>query len=449
MANDRKLLIVEDDSGLQRQLRWSMDRFEVAVAGDRESALNELERFSPGVVTLDLGLPPDADNATEGLATLEQILQRAPDTKVIMVTGNEDRENAVKAIALGAYDFYQKPIDAEVLGLIVDRAFQLSELEAENRSLANTKPKSPLDGVIAASPAMLEVCKTVEKVAPVDVTTLILGESGTGKELIARSLHSLSPRADKRFMAINCAAIPEALLESELFGYEKGAFTGASKRTLGKIECADGGTLMLDEIGDLPFSLQAKLLRFLQERVVERLGGREEIPVDVRVICATHQGLAELIEEGKFREDLYYRVSEITVNVPPVRERDGDAILLAKTFLNNYNEKHNKKTKGFSADALSAIDAYNWPGNVRELENKVKRAVIMSESNRITPEELGFDVVSDDSITLDLREVRDKAEQQAIQRALARTSENVSKAAEMLGVTRPTLYALMNKYGLK
>jgi len=449
LANDRKLLIVEDDSGLQRQLRWSMDRFEVAVAGDRESALNELERFSPGVVTLDLGLPPDADNATEGLATLEQILQRAPDTKVIMVTGNEDRENAVKAIALGAYDFYQKPIDAEVLGLIVDRAFQLSELEAENRSLANTKPKSPLDGVIAASPAMLEVCKTVEKVAPVDVTTLILGESGTGKELIARSLHSLSPRADKRFMAINCAAIPEALLESELFGYEKGAFTGASKRTLGKIECADGGTLMLDEIGDLPFSLQAKLLRFLQERVVERLGGREEIPVDVRVICATHQGLAELIEEGKFREDLYYRVSEITVNVPPVRERDGDAILLAKTFLNNYNEKHNKKTKGFSADALSAIDAYNWPGNVRELENKVKRAVIMSESNRITPEELGFDVVSDDSITLDLREVRDKAEQQAIQRALARTSENVSKAAEMLGVTRPTLYALMNKYGLK
>lgn len=449
MANERKLLIVEDDSGLQRQLRWSMDRFEVAVAGDRESALEELERFSPAVVTLDLGLPPDADNATEGLATLEQILQRAPDTKVIMVTGNEDRENAVKAIALGAYDFYQKPIDAEVLGLIVDRAFQLSELEIENRLLMQVKPKSPLEGIVAASPAMLEVCQTVEKVAPVDVTTLILGESGTGKELIARSLHSLSQRADKRFMAINCAAIPDALLESELFGYEKGAFTGAAKRTLGKIECADGGTLMLDEIGDLPFSLQAKLLRFLQERVVERLGGREEIAVDVRVICATHQGLAKLIEEGKFREDLYYRVSEISIDIPPVRERDGDAILLAKTFLKDYNEKHNKKLKGFSADALAAIDAYNWPGNVRELENKVKRAVIMSESNRITPEELGFDVANDELVALNLREIRDRAEQQAIQRALARTSENVSKAAELLGVTRPTLYSLMNKYGLK
>jgi len=449
LANERKLLIVEDDSGLQRQLRWSMDRFEVAVAGDRESALEELERFSPAVVTLDLGLPPDADNATEGLATLEQILQRAPDTKVIMVTGNEDRENAVKAIALGAYDFYQKPIDAEVLGLIVDRAFQLSELEIENRLLMQVKPKSPLEGIVAASPAMLEVCQTVEKVAPVDVTTLILGESGTGKELIARSLHSLSQRADKRFMAINCAAIPDALLESELFGYEKGAFTGAAKRTLGKIECADGGTLMLDEIGDLPFSLQAKLLRFLQERVVERLGGREEIAVDVRVICATHQGLAKLIEEGKFREDLYYRVSEISIDIPPVRERDGDAILLAKTFLKDYNEKHNKKLKGFSADALAAIDAYNWPGNVRELENKVKRAVIMSESNRITPEELGFDVANDELVALNLREIRDRAEQQAIQRALARTSENVSKAAELLGVTRPTLYSLMNKYGLK
>ena len=445
----KKLLIIEDDPGLQRQLKWGFDDYEIAVAGDRVTALAELQRHRPAVATLDLGLPPDPDGATEGLATLEQILIAAPDTKVVMVTGNDDRENAVRSIAMGAYDFFQKPIEPEVLALVIERAFRVHELEMENRSLASKTRQSPLTGLIAASPQMLAVCRTIEKVAPADVTTLLLGESGTGKELLARALHELSPRADQRFVAINCAAIPETLLESELFGYEKGAFTGANKRTLGKIECANGGTLFLDEIGDLPLSLQAKLLRFLQERVIERVGGREEIPVDVRVICATHQDLSAQMKEENFREDLYYRVSEITINIPPVRNRDGDAVLLAKTFLDMNNKKQGRKIRGFTAAALAAIDAYGWPGNVREIENKIKRAVILADGNRISAEELGFDMSSLDSVSFDLRGIRDKAEQQAIQRVLSVVNGNVSKAADMLGVTRPTLYSLMSKYELK
>ncbi|MEQ9562505.1 MAG: PEP-CTERM-box response regulator transcription factor, partial [Woeseiaceae bacterium] len=333
---NRKLLIVEDDPGLLSQLKWCFEGFDDATAGDRNSAIAELRRHEPMVVLQDLGLPPNPEGVDEGLATLQEILRLAPHTKVIVVTGHGDQENALRSVALGAYDFYQKPVDTDTLQLLVDRAFNIGELESENRRLQNLASESPLDGIVAASEGMLQVCRMIEKVAPTNVTTLLLGESGTGKELLARSLHNLSPRKDKRFVAINCAAIPENLLESELFGHEKGAFTGAVKQTYGKVEMANGGTLFLDEIGDMPISLQAKMLRFLQERVIERVGGREEISVDVRVVCATNQNPIELIGQGLFREDLYYRVSEITIDIPPFRDREEGRLILARTILNKY-----------------------------------------------------------------------------------------------------------------
>lgn len=448
-SESRKLLIVEDDAGLQSQLRWCFENFDVVVAGDRNSAITELRRHEPAVVTLDLGLPPDPTNASEGLATLEEILRLAPHTKVIVVTGNEDRENAVKAVALGAYDFYQKPVDAEILSLIVERAYRLFELESENRRLWGKLERSPLTGLIGSSPELLKVCRTVEKIAPTDVTVLILGESGTGKELLARAIYSLGGRAEGNFVAINCAAIPETLLESELFGYEKGAFTGAGKQTKGKIEYADGGTLFLDEVGDLPLSLQGKLLRFLQERVIERVGGRQEIPVDVRVVCATHQDLTGLIREGLFREDLYYRISEITVEVPPLRRRQGDAVVLAMEFLQRFSKTNGRAARGFSKDGLAALESYAWPGNVRELENRVKRAVIMAEGAQITAEDLELGVPESERIPFNLREVREEAERRALSRALSIVEGNLTRAAEILGVTRPTLYALLDKYQMR
>ncbi|MBI3772219.1 MAG: PEP-CTERM-box response regulator transcription factor [Gammaproteobacteria bacterium] len=444
----KKLLIIEDDPGLQSQLRWCFEGYQVVIAGDREEGLTALRRHEPPVVLLDLGLPPDAENASEGLAALDEILRIAPTTKIIVVTGNDERENAVKAIAKGAYDYYQKPVDAEVLGMIVERAYQLFELEAENRLLNQQFGSSSVKGVLASSPQMMKICRTVEKVAPTNVTTLLLGESGTGKEVIARALHDLSQRKSKPFIAINCGAIPETLLESELFGYEKGAFTGAVKQTKGKIEYADSGTLFLDEIGDIPGQLQVKLLRFLQERVIERLGGRGEIPVDVRVVCATNQNLTELVQAGRFREDLYYRISEITINIPPLREREGDAVLLARVFLDRFAQEHHRNLRGFTDDAIAAIEAHPWPGNVRELENKLKRAVIMAEGNRVTAEELEL-ATGAIGASLNLREVRESAERAAIMRAMAMFPDNVAQTAESLGVSRPTLYDLLAKYGLK
>jgi two-component system NtrC family response regulator len=446
----QKILVVEDDPGLQSQMRWCFDGYEVLIAGHREEAIALLRRHEPAVVLLDLGLPPDPENASEGLAALEEILSLAPSTKVIVVTGNDERENAVKAIAKGAYDFYQKPVDPEVLGLIVQRAYHLYELEQENRQLILKTGASAIDGIIATSPQMMKVCRTIEKVAPTTATTLLLGESGTGKEVLARALHDLSPRARKPFIAINCGAIPETLLESELFGYEKGAFTGAAKQTKGKIEYADGGTLFLDEIGDIPGPLQVKLLRFLQERIIERLGGRAEIPVDVRVVCATNQNLTEQVKQGLFREDLYYRISEITINIPPLREREGDALLLARVFLDKFSREHGRNLRGFTDDGASAIEHYGWPGNVREMENRIKRAVIMAEGNCVSAEELELEAVSEQgSMPLNLREVRESAESAAIRRVLNMYDGNISQAAEILGVSRPTLYDLMNKYGLK
>lgn len=450
MSQDKKnLLIIEDDPGLQKQLRWSFDAYEVLVARDRESALTLVRRHEPAVVTMDLGLPPDPDGASEGLATLEQILELAPDTKLIVLTGNQDHGHALKAIDMGAYDFHQKPFDPEMLSLVVERAFYLHALQQENRRLLQTQVHSLITGIVTRDPGLVKVCRSVEKVAPSDATVILLGESGTGKEILARTLHQSSARQGKRFMAINCAAIPEALLESELFGYEKGAYTGAAKQTLGKIELADEGTFFLDEVGDLPMPLQAKLLRFLQERVIERIGGRKEIPVDVRIVCATHQNLKKLIEEGRFREDLYYRLSEIVITIPPLRERAGDAALLAHHFKNKFSAQEKRSSLNFSQEALAAIESHSWPGNVREMENCIKRAVIMADGPLISAEDLGLQTSTTLAEPINLRQIRDKAECDALMKALARVDGNVVKAAELLGVSRPTIYDLMNRHGLK
>jgi two-component system NtrC family response regulator len=446
----RKLLVIEDDPGLQTQLRWCFENYEVMIAGDRDTAIAELEQHQPPVLTLDLGLPPDADGTSVGFGLLEEILMKSPHTKVVVVTGNNDREHATRSVAMGAYDFFYKPIDADMLEMIVNRAYRLYELEEENRRLSTRQVESPLEGVITGSEVMLQVCRTVEKVAPTDATVLVLGESGTGKELLARSLHGLSARNDQRFVAINCAAIPENLLESELFGYEKGAFTGAAKQTPGKIETASGGTLFLDEVGDMPLPLQAKLLRFLQERVVERVGGRKEIPVDVRVICATHKDLHELIRDGLFREDLYYRISEVSIAIPALREREGDALLLARVFLERISKQQGKKSCRFTKDAMAAIENYGWPGNVRELENRVKRAVIMAERNQITAADLELGGNTPQELaTFNLREIRERTDRQAVSRALNHVGGKVSKAAELLGISRPTMYDLLRKFDLK
>ncbi|MDO8179459.1 MAG: PEP-CTERM-box response regulator transcription factor [Undibacterium sp.] len=445
----KKLLIIEDDLGLQKQLRWNFDAYEVLVAGDRESALAHVRRHEPAVVTMDLGLPPDPDGASEGFAILQQILSLAPDTKIIVLSGNQDRENAVKAIGLGAYDFHQKPCDPEMLGLVVERAYYLQALQQDNRRMLQVQAASPMSGVISRDPGMLKVCRNIEKVAPSSASVMLLGNSGTGKEVLARALHQLSPRQDKRFMAINCAAIPENLLESELFGYEKGAFTGAVKQNLGKIELANEGTFFLDEVGDLPMALQAKLLRFLQERVVERIGGHKEIPVDVRIVCATHQNLKELAAAGRFREDLYYRLSEIVINIPPLADRNGDAALLAHHFKNKFNAKEGRPGLNFSQEALALIESHPWPGNVREMENVIKRAVIMADGPQITADDLGLSTATPDEQPINLRQIRDDAEHKAVVKALARVDGNIAKAAELLGISRPTLYDLMNRHAIK
>jgi two-component system NtrC family response regulator len=443
------LLIVEDDPALRKQMQWAFDQYQPILAGDREQAVVQLRRFEPAVVTMDLGLPPQPDDPSEGFLLLQEMLSLAPDTKVIVLTGQNDRENALKSINLGAYDFYTKPFQADVLTLIIQRAYRLHELQEENKRLHALRQGNPLGGIITRDPGMLGVCKTIEKVASTTATVLLLGESGTGKELLARALHDLSPRSGRRFAAINCAAIPENLLESELFGYEKGAFTGAAKQTPGKIELANHGTLFLDEIGDLSPGLQAKLLRFLQERTVERVGGREEIPVDVRVVCATNRDLTEMIGEGRFREDLYYRFAEIVVKIPPLRERKGDTALLAHAFVHQFAGEQKRGSMTLLPEAISAIEANPWRGNVRELENCAKRAVIMADSSMLRASDFGLDPANLEDAILNLRQVRDQAERDAVIQALSRVSGNMSRAAELLGISRPTLYDLINRFGLK
>jgi len=445
----RPLLIVEDDPELQKQMRWAFDRYETVVASDRESAIAQMRRCEPAVVTMDLGLPPHPDDPSEGLLLLEEINAFAPDTKVIVLTGQNDRVNALKTIALGAHDFCTKPFEPEILAWTIDRAFRVHELQEENRRLQTASAAGGMSGFMTRDPEALRVCRTIEKVAPASATVLIQGESGTGKELLARALHDLSPRRDQRFVAINCAAIPETLLETELFGYEKGAYTGAAKRTFGKFEMASGGTLFLDEVGDLPMALQAKLLRFLQERVIERIGGREEIAIDVRIVCATHQSLKDHIVSGRFREDLYYRIAEIVVEIPPLRARKGDAALLAYSFVHKFAAEQRRGAMTLLPDAIASIEAHPWPGNVRELENVIKRAVIMADALTIGAADVGLGPADAEPAILNLRRVREEAEKDAVLRVLGRVNGNYSKAAELLGVSRPTLYDLMHRCGLK
>lgn len=447
-ADKPALLIVEDDAGLQKQLKWTFDQCEVLQASTREEAIALLRRHEPPVALQDLGLPPDPEGVSEGFETLRAILTLAPQTKVIVVTGNADQDNAVRAVRSGAYDFCQKPLDDGLLRLIVQRAFHIHALEAQNRLLTIGRDATPLPGLIATDDGMLRLCRMVEKVAPTNATVLILGESGTGKELIARALHDLSPRGKQRFIAINCAAIPEQLLESELFGHEKGAFTGALKTTPGKIESADGGTLFLDEVGDMPLPLQSKLLRFLQSRVIERVGGREEIAVDVRVVCATNRDLRTLIGSKTFREDLFYRISEIPVTLPPLRERGNDAGLLAHVLLQRFGAQQGFPKRGFTPAALAAIQAYAWPGNVRELENRIKTAVIMADGPVVSVADLGLGDVTGEALLLNLKAVRARADRQAVTQALAIADGNISKTAALLGVSRPTLYDLMERCGI-
>ncbi len=446
-----KLLVVEDDPGLQAQLKWAYPDFDVIVAGDRASAINALRAEEPPVVTLDLGLPPDPDGTSVGFAVLDEIMALKPDTKVIVATGHGARESALSAIARGAYDFYQKPVDIDAIGLIVRRALQLHRIEAENRQLAVRAggENKVLGRLITAAPEMVKVARTIERVANTNVSVMLLGASGTGKELLARGLHEASTRSKGAFIAINCAAIPENLLESELFGHEKGAFTGAVKTTEGKIEQAAGGTLFLDEVGDIPLQLQVKLLRFLQERVIERVGSRRSIDVDTRIVCATHQNLEQMISDGRFREDLFYRLAEIVVKIPTLAERPGDATLLAKVFLQRFSREMNPQVKGFAADALAAIDAWPWPGNVRELENRVKRAVIMADSKLVGAADLDLgNPEASSAAALNLKSAREQADRKAIRHALARSEGNISSTAKLLGISRPTLYDLLKQYDL-
>jgi two-component system NtrC family response regulator len=453
MTNETELpvlLVVEDDEGLQRQLKWAYEGYRVVCAGDRQSAIEMVRAHEPSVVTLDLGLPPDPDGTNEGFATLEEILRLKPDTKVIVATGHGARESALKAIGMGAYDFYKKPVDIDELGLIVSRAFHLHAIEDENRRLEGGGGATVLGSIVTGAPEMLKVGKTIERVASANVAVMLLGASGTGKELLARAVHEKSQRAGD-FIAINCAAIPENLLEAELFGYERGAFTGAVKSNVGKIELAQGGTLFLDEVGDIPLPLQVKLLRFLQERVIERIGGRQPIAVDTRIVCATHQNLEAMITDGRFREDLYYRLAEIVVKIPSLAERSGDAVLLARHFVNRFSRELNPVVQSLSADGLAAIDGYAWPGNVRELENRIKRAVIMADGKSVTSADLDLGARSgeDQAVAINLRAAREVADRKAIRQAMSRTDNNISGAAKLLGVSRPTLYDLLKQYRLQ
>jgi len=443
-----KLLIVEDDPGLQKQLKWAYEDFEVFIAGDRNSAIELLRAEEPDVVTLDLGLPPDPDGTTEGFATMDAILSLKPDTKVIVASGHGEKSSALRAISGGAWDFYQKPVDIDELGLIVRRAFHVQKLEKENAFLATMGGEGDrvLGQVITGAPEMLKVAQMIERVANTNASVMLLGASGTGKELLAKGLHDASDRRDQAFVPINCAAIPENLLESELFGHEKGAFTGAVKTTEGKIEQANGGTLFLDEVGDIPLPLQVKLLRFIQERVIERIGGRKQIAVDTRIVCATHQNLDQMISTNEFREDLYYRLAEIVIKIPALAERSGDVSLLARHFQKKFSKEINPAVKGLSPEALSALSAWNWPGNVRELENRIKRAVIMADGKLVSANDLDLETDTDAPVDLlNLKAAREAADRAAIRRAISQTGGNISNAAKLLGISRPTLYDLLKQ----
>jgi two-component system NtrC family response regulator len=437
-----RILLVEDDIGLQRQMKWALAPYNVVEVGSRGDGLKQFRGIGPfPIVILDLGLPPDENGATEGLKMLQEVLTEAPRTKVIVASGHTDRNSAIQAVAKGAFDFFEKPVDIDALKITISRALRMCGLEEENDRLRSTAPG--VNGIVFSSPKMAQIERMIERVGPADVSVLVFGETGTGKEVVARALHGCSSRQTGRFVAINCASIPENLLESELFGYERGAFTGAVKQTPGKFELANNGTLFLDEIGDMPFALQAKLLRFLQERQFERIGGRTPINVNVRLICATNRPLEKLVADGLFREDLYYRINEIRIELPPLRDRDDDAIVLARHFFNILKRTSFREIRGFSDDALAVIAQYSWPGNVRELENRMKRAVVMADGKFITATDLDLGSVANEPTELDLRKEVEKFEQSLVRKALAVSGGNISKAAKLLRVSRPHLYNLM------
>jgi two-component system NtrC family response regulator len=443
-----KLLIVEDDEGLCSQYRWAFPTCEVLIAHARPQAVALVKREYPPVAIMDLGLPPDPDGVSEGFATLSDVLRIAPQTKIIVVTGNGERKNALRAVAAGAYDFCEKPVEIEVLRTIIERGLNLHRLEEENRRLVAAPARSPIERIVTGSPAMLKVCRDIEKIATTNVPVLLLGESGTGKEAMARAVHDLGPRTKHPFVAINCGAIPENLLESELFGHERGAFTGAVKQTIGKIENAHKGTLFLDEVGDLPHPLQVKLLRFLQDQIVERIGGRQKIQVDVRIVSATNANLDEKISQGVFRGDLFYRMNAFTIRIPPLRERGTDIALLANFFLNRFNQEFGRGIRGFTEHASHAMNTHDWQGNVRELENRIKRAVVMAERRLIDAADLELVPPNEDLPDLDIRSARLRAERDVIQEALVRSNNTLSVAARLLGISRPTLYGLLEAHGL-
>ena len=445
----QKLLIVDDDEDLRTQMKWALTAdYNVYLAEDRQSAIAIINKERPAVITLDLGLPPNPAGVEEGFAILDHILDNYSHTKVIIITGRGEKEHALRAVEKGAYDFFYKPIQLDELKVVLRRAFHVSQLEHEQREMRHRLSGDTFEGMIGTSTQMQDVFSTIRKVATTDAPVLIRGESGTGKELVARAIHRLSIRESKPFIPINCSAIPENLIESELFGHEKGTFTGAHAQRKGRFEMAEGGTLFLDEIGDLPLILQTKLLRFLQEKTIERVGGREQIEVDTRVLAATNRDLEEAMKNATFRDDLYYRLSVINISLPALRERNADVVLLAKTFLDRYTSETRKKIKGFSSEAIEAIESYSWPGNVRELENRIKRAVIMSEGKKITLEDLEMKAVAGKKELIMLKDAREILEKDLILKAMARNENNLTKAASDLGISRPTLYDLMEKLGI-
>jgi two-component system NtrC family response regulator len=449
LNNRPVLLIVEDDEDVRAQMKWALARdYEILTAGDRDEALEAVRTQQPGVVILDLGLPPHPASTEEGFATLAEAIAVDPLIKIVIVTGRAEKEHAMKAIAQGAYDILYKPVQLDELGTILRRAYHVSALEREHSERQQRIGEDAFEGMLGTSPKMQDVFSTVRKVATSDVPVLITGESGTGKELIAMAVHRLSRRRTGPFVVINCGAIPETLLESELFGHEKGAFTGAHVQRKGRIEAADQGTLFLDEIGELSLPLQVKILRFLQEQIIERIGGRDQHRVDVRVIAATNRDLKQAMIDGKFREDLFFRIGVVSVALPTLKERNGDALLMANAFLHRYAKENKKKITGFSNQAVTAIENYNWPGNVRELENRVKRAVIMAEGRKVSPADLELEAPKGKYEGLSLRDAREALEKEMVQRVLAKHNDNITRASEELGISRPTLYELMEKLAI-
>jgi two-component system, NtrC family, response regulator len=451
-----KLLITDDNEEIRTQLKWGFSKeYALLLARDGMETLTLFKKNNPRVATLDLGLPPHENGTEEGLRCLQEMLQHNPRAKIIVITGNDQRENALKSVQMGAYDYYQKPINLEELKVIIRRAFHLSAIEEQNRTLQNAleRQTAQVGGMIGQCTEMQAVFSTMRKVASSDAAVLVQGESGTGKELVARAMHAMSFRKNGPFVPINCGAIPETLLEPELFGHEKGSFTGAHAQVQGKVEYAQDGTLFLDEIGELSSLLQVKLLRFLQDKTIQRVGGREDISVNTRILAATNKDLVKEIESGKFREDLYYRLGVVLIKVPPLRERNGDILVLATFFLKRYCDLYNKRVRGFNSSALESMETYAWPGNIRELENKIQRAVLLSEGPLIEPHDLGFEakLIARKNVRSDIRtlkEAKESIEKEMVVFALETHEGNISKSAEELGISRPTMYDLMKKHGL-